>query len=322
MSDIQIWKHVKTGGLYELREEDCPATLKANLLEPMTIYRSLKDGRIWIRPSSEFYDGRFERAADPPTPEQGGDTSRRLGPKLTAALDEVSSLPGSEGLYTEEMVECLVVAAGDDWCRAVAEDRLHMSIANGDLDRTMKALRDAEARIAGALAVLGNVEHRAVDTISEALAILSGTDPAPAERAEDKMGVTIENCRFGHFEIVFPGEPALDKAQTDAEKIAMVDDAIAKAKERAGIIPMEKVDVGQSPNVDVYMATIPVEAAPSPDVGEALASAESWIDRHTAHAGSCLGGSVCTCGRTAVLHELREALASLRTDPAGRKGDG
>lgn len=70
IGERQTWRHVKTGGLYELREEDCPACREADL-EPVTIYRSLTDGRIWVRPSIEFYDGRFVQENAALTPDAG-----------------------------------------------------------------------------------------------------------------------------------------------------------------------------------------------------------------------------------------------------------
>ena len=41
---------------------------------------------------------------------------------------------------------------------------------------------------------------------------------------------------------------------------------------------------------------------------EALETCESWIDRWTSHVASCEGGDKCTCGRTAILYEVRAAL--------------
>jgi hypothetical protein len=48
-------RHVKSGGLYVVLfegklEKDC---------SNVVIYRG-QDGNIWVRPSNEFYDGRFE----------------------------------------------------------------------------------------------------------------------------------------------------------------------------------------------------------------------------------------------------------------------
>ncbi len=51
-----VWKH-KYGGRYEIVEfcvieEGCV---------PAVLYRSLKDGSLWIRPCSNFFDGRFQQ---------------------------------------------------------------------------------------------------------------------------------------------------------------------------------------------------------------------------------------------------------------------
>ncbi len=51
----KIYRHVKTGGYYELLDE---ALNEADLTN-VCVYRSLHDGKIWVRPSDEFFDGRF-----------------------------------------------------------------------------------------------------------------------------------------------------------------------------------------------------------------------------------------------------------------------
>ena len=53
------WMHLKTGGVYELIGE-CRIEATNTLA---VLYRSKKDGTIWVRPFVEFYDGRFVRAA-------------------------------------------------------------------------------------------------------------------------------------------------------------------------------------------------------------------------------------------------------------------
>lgn len=55
----EIWQHVKSQGLYTVIGEG----LQESDLEPVVIYRSLFDGELWVRPTSEFYDGRFRNIA-------------------------------------------------------------------------------------------------------------------------------------------------------------------------------------------------------------------------------------------------------------------
>lgn len=55
-------RHVKRGSTYEvvgqaMLQTSAPLTD----METMIVYRSLDDGRLWVRPSTEFEDGRFER---------------------------------------------------------------------------------------------------------------------------------------------------------------------------------------------------------------------------------------------------------------------
>lgn len=68
-----VLQHVKSGGFYEVMG---PAKLEATGQE-LTIYRSMKDGAVWARPTAEFADGRFVLAATqtprPNEPELGAD---------------------------------------------------------------------------------------------------------------------------------------------------------------------------------------------------------------------------------------------------------
>lgn len=48
----QVYQHIKTGGLYVVVTD---AELEANL-SSVVVYKSLADGRVWVRPASEFYD--------------------------------------------------------------------------------------------------------------------------------------------------------------------------------------------------------------------------------------------------------------------------
>lgn len=63
----ELWRHKKTGGLYRV--------LAYGVLEwdmrNAVIYRLDGDvGVIWIRPESEFRDGRFELVSEPADPER------------------------------------------------------------------------------------------------------------------------------------------------------------------------------------------------------------------------------------------------------------
>lgn len=60
----QRWRHVKTGGIYELIVGG--ACMEANN-QPVAVYQSVGPGRAtWVRPLNEFMDGRFVREPDEP----------------------------------------------------------------------------------------------------------------------------------------------------------------------------------------------------------------------------------------------------------------
>lgn len=53
-----IYQHVKSEGLYELLYE---GRLERDMTN-VVVYRYLLDGRVWVRPTHEFYDpNRFRR---------------------------------------------------------------------------------------------------------------------------------------------------------------------------------------------------------------------------------------------------------------------
>ncbi len=52
----EIWQHVKSGGLYRLETDT--ALIEDGVVQA-AIYRSLWDGQVWVRPVTEFFDGRF-----------------------------------------------------------------------------------------------------------------------------------------------------------------------------------------------------------------------------------------------------------------------
>jgi hypothetical protein len=56
--DGPTWCHKKTGGFYTVLH----ACLNEADLKPMVVYRDNVKGTIWVRPVSEFLDGRFAPA--------------------------------------------------------------------------------------------------------------------------------------------------------------------------------------------------------------------------------------------------------------------
>ncbi|MBH0113239.1 3'-5' exoribonuclease [Novosphingobium sp. YJ-S2-02] len=56
----ELVRHARRGGLYDvLGQGELQSARQIAEGESMTVYRSLIDGRIWVRPSAEFRDGRF-----------------------------------------------------------------------------------------------------------------------------------------------------------------------------------------------------------------------------------------------------------------------
>lgn len=61
MSDLKLYRHKKTGGFYALLTDEARLEWEGTDGERMCVYLSLDDDRTWIRPVSEFFDGRFLR---------------------------------------------------------------------------------------------------------------------------------------------------------------------------------------------------------------------------------------------------------------------
>jgi hypothetical protein len=55
------WKHVKTGNVYRVH---CVATIEATMTPSVVYEREDHTPGRWVRPQSEFLDGRFERLKD------------------------------------------------------------------------------------------------------------------------------------------------------------------------------------------------------------------------------------------------------------------
>lgn len=52
-----LYRHVKRGTIYEVLFDD--ATRESDKAQ-LVVYRCIEDGKVWVRPASEFFDGRFE----------------------------------------------------------------------------------------------------------------------------------------------------------------------------------------------------------------------------------------------------------------------
>lgn len=60
MKSISIWKHEKTGGLYQILAH---AKHEATL-EQLVVYQNCATLEIWARPAKEFFDGRFVKVGE------------------------------------------------------------------------------------------------------------------------------------------------------------------------------------------------------------------------------------------------------------------
>ena len=56
-STDRLWRHIKTDGIYAVL---CPAVIEVDLTPAVLYSKSGGDGTVWVRPVTEFLDGRFE----------------------------------------------------------------------------------------------------------------------------------------------------------------------------------------------------------------------------------------------------------------------
>ena len=68
MTPTERWVHKKRGGVYVVLTHDAGFQYSgAQAIEhaldgvPLTLYSSVSTGRYYVRPTSEFLDGRFEK---------------------------------------------------------------------------------------------------------------------------------------------------------------------------------------------------------------------------------------------------------------------
>lgn len=68
---MTLWRHKKKGLVYEVIDDSasmqCSAAREFERMfedDSWTIYRSTRTGAVYVRPTPEFLDGRFEKVAD------------------------------------------------------------------------------------------------------------------------------------------------------------------------------------------------------------------------------------------------------------------
>ncbi len=60
------YRHLKTGNYYKVLEEGMHTETGVQHV----VYKSIFDGRVWIRPATMFYDGRFTKVTTQEAMEQ------------------------------------------------------------------------------------------------------------------------------------------------------------------------------------------------------------------------------------------------------------
>jgi hypothetical protein len=109
----EIVRHVRTGGLYEVLHRGAQIQTSEPLADYAEVvgYRSLKDGRVWVRPAAEMDDGRFKAVSAPPNSEASFQS--RVDSWLIACFSETIARDRQERAhrFLEEALE-LVQAAG------------------------------------------------------------------------------------------------------------------------------------------------------------------------------------------------------------------
>lgn len=71
LTEQQIWRHKKRGTKYQILTDSaslqCSAAPEFEKLfdeDCFTVYQNVETGAVYVRPTPEFFDGRFEKIAD------------------------------------------------------------------------------------------------------------------------------------------------------------------------------------------------------------------------------------------------------------------
>ena len=136
-----IWRHKKTGGLYQVVTQ---ARVEATMIESI-VYRSLNNGHCWVRPEAEFFDGRFEQAQviDTPAPYTCKHDCER-----DALKDEITRLRAELAEVNENLTAAYMVGfeKGKDVGRDKALEEAAKMAEAGDLSIMSSTIVDVEAR--------------------------------------------------------------------------------------------------------------------------------------------------------------------------------
>lgn len=119
---MRRYRHKKRGTTYELIGG--AVLQKSSLLrdeDPMAVYRSEDDGRLWVRSYNEFYDGRFEEIEPRPAEDRDAHVAERTKALISEAREdgENSAFAACEGAYGGEMSR--LRAAADAMAEAVGK---------------------------------------------------------------------------------------------------------------------------------------------------------------------------------------------------------
>ena len=82
-----MYKHLRTNRIYCLLMRASDKTTG----EEVVVFQSVKTGRVWIRPSREFFDGRYEDLSAGSAPQAATSAAKSNVPASSPELDDVGN---------------------------------------------------------------------------------------------------------------------------------------------------------------------------------------------------------------------------------------